>query len=134
MGKTPSETEVEGFREAGYINPVDVLDEDAAEHFRQKTASLFAAGTDRSDRAAVKISFKMPVFRTWMDGMPHHPAALDAIEDVIGPDILIWSSALFIKDGGDDTFAAWHQDSKYSTLKGMEQVSAEAVRRLLARG
>jgi len=32
---------------------------------------------------------------TWLDNLIRHPAILDAVEDVIGPNILCWSSSLF---------------------------------------
>ena len=38
-----------------------------------------------------------------------HFGELDAVESVIGPDILCWSSSLFVKEPGDDAYVAWHQ-------------------------
>ena len=53
-----------------------------------------------------------------------HPRILDAIEDVIGPDILVWTSTFFIKEPHSPTFAAWHQDGAYFGLEPKEQVCA----------
>ena len=42
---------------------------------------------------------------------------LDAVESVLGPDILCWGSSLFVKEAGDSAFVAWHQDSYYWGLE-----------------
>ncbi|MBS0639047.1 MAG: phytanoyl-CoA dioxygenase family protein [Proteobacteria bacterium] len=49
----------------------------------------------------------------WIADLARHPKILDAIEDVIGPDILVWTSTFFIKEAGSETYAAWHQDGGY---------------------
>ena len=46
-----------------------------------------------------------------------HPRILDAIEDIIGPDILVWTSTFFIKEPHSPTYAAWHQDGGYFGLE-----------------
>ena len=60
----------------------------------------------------------------WFDTLIRHPRILDAIEDVIGPDILVWTSTFFIKEPHSPTFAAWHQDGTYFGLEPHEQVCA----------
>src|ERR1700691_1548359 len=46
----------------------------------------------------------------WFNTLIRHPRILDAVEDLIGPDILVWTNAFFIKDPQSPTFAEWHQD------------------------
>jgi hypothetical protein len=41
---------------------------------------------------------KMHLLFTWADELVHHPKVLDAVEDVIGPDILCWTTNFFIKE------------------------------------
>jgi ectoine hydroxylase-related dioxygenase (phytanoyl-CoA dioxygenase family) len=53
-----------------------------------------------------------------------HPKILDAVEDVIGPNVLVWTSTFFIKEPHSPTFAAWHQDGAYFGLDPHEQVCA----------
>ena len=61
---------------------------------------------------------------SWFNDLIRHPRILDAIEDVIGPDILVWTSTFFIKEPHSPTFAAWHQDGTYFGLQPQEQVCA----------
>lgn len=60
----------------------------------------------------------------WFNDLIRHPRILDAIEDVIGPDILVWTSTFFIKEPRSPTFAAWHQDGTYFGLRPKAQVCA----------
>jgi hypothetical protein len=60
----------------------------------------------------------------WFNDLIRHPGILDAIEDVIGPNILVWTSTFFIKEPHSPTFAAWHQDGTYFGLDPHEQVCA----------
>jgi len=60
----------------------------------------------------------------WFNDLIRHPHILDAVEDVIGPDILVWTSTFFIKEPSSKTFAAWHQDGAFFGLEPNEQVCA----------
>ena len=60
----------------------------------------------------------------WFADLIRHPRILDVVEDVIGPNILVWTSTFFIKEPDSKTFAAWHQDGAYLGLTPNEQVCA----------
>ena len=60
----------------------------------------------------------------WICDLATHPAVLDAVEDIIGPDILIHSSTIFTKYAQDEKFISWHQDSHYWGLSEPRLVSA----------
>ena len=50
---------------------------------------------------------------TWLADLVRHPAILDAVEDVLGPNLLVWSTSFFIKAAGDPAYVSWHQDATY---------------------
>src|SRR5215468_11246101 len=56
--------------------------------------------------------------------MIRHPRILDAIEDILGPDILCWSTSFFIKEPRDPGFVSWHQDATYWGLSEPEVITA----------
>jgi hypothetical protein len=64
-----------------------------------------------------------PLF-TWLDALGHHQVILGAVEDIIGPDILLWSSSFFIKEARDPAFVSWHQDATYWGLSEPDVVTA----------
>jgi non-haem Fe2+, alpha-ketoglutarate-dependent halogenase len=63
-------------------------------------------------------------FLPWLDNLTRHPLILDAVEDLIGPDILVFTSTFFIKEAHSETFAAWHQDATYFGITPYEHVTA----------
>ncbi|MEO8497378.1 MAG: phytanoyl-CoA dioxygenase family protein [Planctomycetota bacterium] len=60
----------------------------------------------------------------WACDLATHPRVLDAVENIIGPDIIIHSSTVFTKQAKDDRFVSWHQDSHYWKLLEPRLVSA----------
>jgi hypothetical protein len=53
------------------------------------------------------------LFLRWVHDIVAHARVLDAVEDVLGPDILVWSSQWFAKLPRDRAFVSWHQDATY---------------------
>jgi ectoine hydroxylase-related dioxygenase (phytanoyl-CoA dioxygenase family) len=64
------------------------------------------------------------VFLPWLDALVQHEHVLDVVEDLIGPDILVYTATFFIKEAHSPTFAAWHQDATYFGLDPHEHVTA----------
>ena len=60
----------------------------------------------------------------WLDEVVHHRTILDAVEDLIGPNILVWGSVLFIKEPDSEAFVSWHQDMTYAPLDPYDGVTA----------
>ena len=52
----------------------------------------------------------------WAYALATHPNVLDAVESLLGPDLLIWDSRWFTKRPGDGTYVSWHQDGTYWAL------------------
>jgi phytanoyl-CoA dioxygenase PhyH len=63
-------------------------------------------------------------FLPWVDKLIRHPRILNVVEDLIGPDILTFTTTFFIKDAHSPTFAAWHQDATYFGITPYEHVTA----------
>jgi non-heme Fe2+,alpha-ketoglutarate-dependent halogenase len=90
------------------------------------------SGLDRLERelgspvAEAEIKWRSHAYAhsPWFTDLARHPRILDAVEDVIGPNILVWTSTFFIKEPRSETFAAWHQDGAYFGLEPNEQVCA----------
>ena len=56
---------------------------------------------------------KVHLLFTWANELVRHPAILDAVEDIIGPNIICWTTNFFIKEADSPAFVSWHQDSTY---------------------
>ena len=127
MGRVLSATDVARYWDQGYLAPVRVMDEAAATAHHARLDSYIAAKAGGADEEALHhklLRFKPHLISTWLNDLVRTPAILDCIEDLIGPDILVWSSAFFIKRERDPGFITYHQDSITYQLDGDELVSA----------
>ena len=71
-----------------------------------------------------RLRHKSHLLFTWLDDLIRHPAILDAVEDVIGPDILCWGTTFFTKEARNPAFVSWHQDSTYWGLEPADIITA----------
>ena len=105
-----SQQQLTQYREQGFVYPVPAIGREMAQIVRQKIESVEA----RSGGVLPKHMFrKSHLLFTWLDQVVRHPTVLDAVEDILGPDILCWSSNFFLKSPNDGGFVPWHQDVTY---------------------
>jgi ectoine hydroxylase-related dioxygenase (phytanoyl-CoA dioxygenase family) len=119
MGRL-SEVAIAHYREHGYYAPIQVMTAAEVEGVRHRLEA------HEAEHGPLKgsIRHKSHLLFTWLDRLIRHPAILDAVEDVLGPDILCWSSTFFIKEARDPGFVSWHQDSTYWGLDPADIVTA----------
>lgn len=113
MPKLLRQEQIEHYTEYGYLSPVDVMSEDEALHYRQRFEEAERQYPDHlhaRNRNNAHLAF------TCLDELAHHPGIIDAVEDLIGPNISLWGSVLFVKDSGTSHFVSWHQDATYMGL------------------
>ena len=108
------------YRENGYFAPIRALSAAEAAAFR---AELEGFEDHHAEHRAL-LRNKTHLALAWADRLIRHPGILDAVEQIIGPDILCWGSGFFIKNAHDPSFVSWHQDSTYWGLEPPEIVSA----------
>ena len=110
MPKVLTGTEIARYREAGYHFPIDVLSPTEVAAFRSKLEAY-----ERQSGGPIKgeARHRSHVLFTWVNDMIRHPKILDAVEDVLGPDILCWNTSFFVKEPRDPGFVSWHQDATY---------------------
>lgn len=117
--KALSAAQVAQYRSQGFLSPVAVLSEAEARDTRARVEAIEAQHGGTWPRVQ---SLKSHLIYTFLDRIVHHPKILDAVEDIIGPDILCWSSRWFIKDKNDGGFVSWHQDVPYWGLDVGENI------------
>lgn len=119
MPKVLSDDQIAFYRENGYLAPFDGVDpSDAA----AMCDDLDAFERDEGMRASEIIVKGHLCFRRSFE-FSRHPAILDVVEDLIGPNIMTLSSRFWMKPGRDGSFVSWHQDSAYFGLDPHELVT-----------
>ena len=120
MGKILSAEQVAAFERDGYVFPVEAMSaEDAQALGRRIEDYERETGVDATKRLRVKGHLVFP----WLVELARHPAILDAVEDLLGPDILVYMSTFWFKGAGDPSYVSWHQDSAYYGLDPHEEAT-----------
>lgn len=112
--------QIDFYRTEGYLYPLPCMP--------RAEAGWMRGELDRFERdegmSAGNMHFKGHLFFKWSYDLARGAAILDAVEDLIGPDILVFASKFWIKGGGDGTYVSWHQDSAYFGLEPHDLVTA----------
>jgi hypothetical protein len=122
--KALSEAEVAGFHRDGYISPISMLSEDevrGALHALARYEAWLGAPLPETERKWRTMPY---AHLPWFNALVRDPRVLDVVEDLIGPDILVWTSTFWIKEPHSPHVAAWHQDNAYFGLDPSEEVCA----------
>lgn len=115
-----SEAAVRQYHELGYCAPVSALPTAEAAELRARLEGFEADAGVLSG----KLRHKPHLLFTWLNDLIRHPRILDAVEDIIGPDILCWGTSFFIKEKRNPGYVSWHQDSTYWGLEPPDIITA----------
>ena len=107
------------FEDEGFFAPIDVL-----------SASDLANVVHKHEKLQQKIKqyfgapqrFKLHLLVNWLADIVRHKNIVDAVEQIIGPNILCWSTDFFIKLPHDPSFVSLHQDCTYAGLTPFDGV------------
>jgi ectoine hydroxylase-related dioxygenase (phytanoyl-CoA dioxygenase family) len=100
----------------GIVFPVPVLSREEVLKFRQALEEV----VEERQRRVDNLHLQFP----WAYRLASHEAVLDAVESILGPEILIDGNLVFYKPPRDESYASWHQDSVYSGWHLTPSVSA----------
>jgi len=121
MPKLLSQAQIAAYEKTGYLAPVRVMGPDEAGVLRGQLEAV-EARTDGPLRGSLR--HKPHLLLPFLNDLVRHPCILDAVEDLLGPDLLCWSSNFFIKEAEAPSFVSWHQDSTYWGLSAPDVVTA----------
>lgn len=110
MPKVLSSAQIEQYQQLGFVSPVDVMSEADACEFKQRFEQMekaYPEHVNAENRNNAHLIFSC------LDELAHHPIIVDAVEDLIGKNIALWGSVLFIKNPQSKGYVSWHQDATY---------------------
>ena len=108
------------FDTAGYVFPVPILSDQEVAVYREHLRN-FLAGPDWP--ITTRSRNKPHLYLKWVGDLVRHPVLLDAVEDILGPNLLIWQCRLYFKPT-TTVVVPWHCDTQFGELSGDEVVSA----------
>lgn len=106
----------------GYVFPLDILSPAEAAELR---ADLEAAEDEvRADKQKLRLLRGYPArLLPSFARLVRHPKMIATASAVLGPDLILWGSGLFIKEANTPSFVSWHQDLTYWGLDQADEVT-----------
>ena len=109
------------YEEEGYVAPIDVLSKEEAKEIRDEIELIEKKWPNELEGLGRNyIHLISPVF----DKVCNNTKILDAVESLIGKNILICGTTLFFKNPNEKGFVSFHQDAKYIGLEPHNWVTA----------
>lgn len=100
------------FARDGFLFPLDALPTGEA----TELATQVQQHLEESERmggvlSALAAGPKIHVLQPWAERLVRHPSLLRIARAMLGPDLLVWSTNIFVKRPGQQVNYAWHQDA-----------------------
>jgi len=121
MSRVLSDAAIKQYRDKGYFAPVPCL---SAPEVAQYRKSLEAMEFDHGGGLQGIYQFKPHIHQRWAYDVATNSTVLDAVSDIIGPNILIIQYTIWVKEPGSASFVSWHQDGTYFGLSPFEHITA----------
>ena len=105
----------------GFHFPIRVMSGAEAASYRARLENYEAASRGP---ISSEIKYKVNLLFTWANELVRNATVLDAVEDIIGPDILCWGAGFLIKEPGSADYVSFHQDATYWGLSPPDVVTS----------
>ena len=126
MAGSLNSDQIRAFEERGCLFPVDVLTEEEAWEYCSAFEAYQAEYRRRIAQRPPADPEDWLVFphlrHGWAFDLVTHPRIADAIESILGADVMIWDAKLFPKPARSTSYVSWHQDATYMPMEPLEQV------------
>jgi hypothetical protein len=119
MSGSLKQNQIDQYWHDGLLYPIDILSGHEAKSFAAKFESL---KTRMAPWCSSKQILKPHVVSTWVNQLVHHTNILNAVESLLGPNLLCWSATFFAKPPKTTGYVAWHQDITYWGLEPAQEV------------
>jgi non-heme Fe2+,alpha-ketoglutarate-dependent halogenase len=114
------------YHDEGFVFPFRAVSPEKASTYRAEVERTCATTPGPAAAASGTVSYRVKpylLFR-WAAALVREPTVLDAVEDLIGPDIMVFHTTMWWKTKGSPNRVPWHQDGTYFGLAPFEHVTA----------
>lgn len=124
MPNSLDSNQLDRFQRDGFLPRLPAFSEEEAGRCRASLEAFEARQGAPITELDIRNAYKLHLLFGWANDIVRHPAVLDAVEGVIGPDILVYTSKFFIKEPGSAAITVWHQDATHFGFAAAESVAA----------
>lgn len=116
-----SSEQLDHYAERGYVAPVEVFSPSEIRLIRDEIDVALERWPDElAGQGRNNAHYVLPV----LDRIAHEPRILDCVQQLIGPDVLVGGTTIFLKPPETEGFISWHQDARYIGLEPHNWVTA----------
>ncbi len=116
-----SSNQLKQYEDEGFVSPINIFSKEKAKEIRNQIELIekeLPGELDKSGR------YNAHLISPLLDEVTHNSKILDAVESLIGKNILVCGTTLFIKNPNEKGYVSYHQDAKYIGLEPHNWVTA----------
>ena len=116
-----SSSQLKQYEENGFISPINIFPEEKAKEIRKEIELIEKKIPEELEKSG---RYNAHLISPLLDEVTHNSKILDAVQSLIGENILVCGTTLFIKNPNQKGFVSYHQDAKYIGLEPHNWVTA----------
>ena len=116
-----SSNQLKQYNDNGFVSPINIFSKDKAKEIRNEIELIENHMPEELDNSG---RYNAHLISPLLDEVTHDTKILDAVQSLIGENILICGTTLFIKNPNEKGFVSYHQDAKYIGLEPLNWVTA----------
>ena len=116
-----SSNQLKQYSDEGFVSPIDIFPKDRANEIRKEIELIEEEMPGELNKSG---RYNTHLISPLLDEVTHDSKILDSVQSVIGKNILVCGTTLFIKNPNEKGFVSYHQDAKYIGLKPYNWVTA----------
>ena len=117
------ESLTETYTRDGFVFPIEVVDSSEASSIQNDLEKAEAELAHDSESLGLVRAYPDRLLPSF-DRLVRHPKLIAAVSPLLGPDLMVWSGGLFIKEANSSKVVTWHQDLNYWGLDEVNEVTA----------
>jgi len=116
-----SSNQLKQYEDEGFVSPINIFSKDKAKEIRNEIELIENDMPEELDHSG---RYNAHLISPLLDEVTHNSKILDAVQSLIGENILVCGTTLFIKNPHEKGFVSYHQDAKYIGLEPLNWVTA----------
>ena len=116
-----SPNQLKQYKDEGFVSPINIFSKEKAKKIRNEIELI---EKDLPKELEKSGRYNAHLISPLLDEVTHNPKILDAVQSLIGENILVCGTTLFIKNPNEKGFVSYHQDAKYIGLEPHNWVTA----------
>ena len=120
---TASQSIRETYMHDGFVFPIDAISEKEARAVRADLEAAEVELADDPEKLMLLRSYPDRLLPSF-DKLIRNPNLIESVSPILGTDLMVWSSGLFIKEANTSKVVTWHQDLNYWGLSELNEITA----------